>query len=112
MFGSAKRYSRIFGIAALSIAFLMFAVDNREVAHVSLFPLPYMADMPLFLFAVFCFFLGTLVAFFCTGVKARRLNGELKAEKKRSAALQNQVDALRAERLPAVPAVVPPSSSL
>lgn len=105
MLAAAKRYTRIVGFAAISIVFIVFAVDNREMVHVSLFPLPYMADMPLFLFAILVFFVGAMAGFLCSRVKAHKLAVKLKAEEKRVAALQNQLDGLMAERLAvAIPA--------
>ncbi len=82
---------------------MTFAVDNREVAHVSLFPLPYMADLPLFLFAILVFFIGAVVGYGCSNAKARRLNLQLKAEIKRGIGLQNQLDAQAAERVRIAP---------
>lgn len=101
-----KRYSRIVLTAVLSIAFLIFAVDNREVAHVSLFPLPYHADLPLFLFAIFVFFLGAVGGYLCTGGKSRKLAAQLKAEQLKAMGLQNQIESIRAERLPITPPAV------
>lgn len=77
----------------------MFAVDNREVAHVSLFPLPYAADMPLFLFAILVFFVGAVVGYGCANARARRLSLQLKVEQQKASGLQNQLDGQAAERL-------------
>ena len=91
---------------------MAFAVDNREVAHVSLFPLPYMADVPLFLFAILVFFVGAVIGYACAGIKARRLAAQLKTEQKRTAGLQNQMDAQIAERVRYTPPPLPSASSL
>jgi len=103
---TAKRYTRFILLAIGSLAFLAFAVDNRETAHVSFFPLPYMADMPLFLFAIVCFFFGALGGYVCSATKSRTLTGLLKNEKKRADSLQNQLDSEYAERVTAVSAKI------
>jgi len=106
LFASAKRYIRLFLFAIGSLAFLMFAVDNRETAHVSLFPLPFMAEMPLFLFAIMCFFFGAVGGYVCSLAKSHKLSALLKNEQKRANSLQNQLDSESAERVTAVPAKI------
>ncbi|MBY0407474.1 MAG: lipopolysaccharide assembly protein LapA domain-containing protein [Rickettsiales bacterium] len=104
MRGGFKRSFRLISLTVLTLAFVVFAIDNREVAHVSLFPLPYAADMPLFLFALFCFFIGAMCGFISASLKTRRLAALLKHEQKKTAGLQNQLDASHAERVTALTA--------
>lgn len=78
--------------------FAAFAVANRQAITIVLFPLPYSATMPLFLFSMLCFALGAVVIgiiMSARSVKNRRLYNH---EKKRTAALNNELEGIKAER--------------
>ena len=92
------RYIKSFFLVLLSAAFLVFAIANRQTVHLSLFPLPYSADMPEFLFAILCFSLGVVVGGFAVHLKLAKSTRLFKSEHKRVMALQNEVSALHAER--------------
>ncbi len=70
---------------------------NRQFVHISLFPLPYSADMPQFIFAVICFALGVLVGGGFSGMKVSRISRLLKKEHKNVMALQNEIGGLKNE---------------
>ncbi len=75
--------------------------------HVSLFPLPYSAEMPMFVFAVLCFALGLIIGSGFVGTKASRLNRMLKKEHKHVMALQNEISALHIEKGNLLPSALP-----
>ena len=97
MFSSFKRSLRVWLTAAAVLVFVIFAVDNRAISRLSLFPLPFEVDAPLFMVALAFLFFGIMIGFsygIASGAKAKR---ELKAEKQRGKALENQLEVLRSE---------------
>jgi lipopolysaccharide assembly protein A len=79
------------------LACVMFAVVNREMVTISLFPLPYSADLPKFLLAILFFTLGIIVGGLMISLKYTRVVRVLKKEHKQVDALKNEVQALREE---------------
>lgn len=94
-----RRKLRFILLSLLAIAFICFAVLNRQFVHISLFPLPYSADMPEFLFAMICFALGVLVGGGFSGGKLSRTRRLLKQEHKQVMALQNEIGGLKSEHI-------------
>ena len=70
-------------IAVFSVVFLDFAIVNRETVHLSLFPLPYAADLPQFLLILLCFALGALVGGFAVNMKLLKSSRQYRAEHNR-----------------------------
>ena len=85
-------------ITIITIAFLLFAIANREFIHLSLFPLPYAADMPEFLFAILCFALGVIIGGFMVSLKLSRAKRLIALERKRIAALESELSGLQQEK--------------
>ncbi len=84
--------------------FVAFSISNRSAVAISFFPLPYEAELPLFLLALVCFILGVAVAGLFMGMRLSKLHGLFRREKKRAQALKNELDglnALPAQTLPA-----------
>lgn len=98
MLSSISRYVRTALTIAVVLGFVVFAVDNRQLVHLSLFPLPYEADLPLFLSAILFFFVGLLFGFYQAVGRHAALRSQIKAEQKRVSALENQIDSLRSEK--------------
>ncbi|MFN4309770.1 MAG: LapA family protein [Ferrovibrio sp.] len=86
------RFLRVLFAALLLIVLVVFAVSNRQVVVVSLEPLPFILDLPLYLL-VFLIFLTGLIA----GAVLGRLNAWSSARRKR------QADALKAAARSAAP---------
>lgn len=86
---------------------MLFAIVNRELVAFSLFPLPYILELPKFLFVLILFVLGYLAGALIVGMHVARLKRELKAREKRIAALENEVTARRAEQNAGLPITVP-----
>jgi uncharacterized integral membrane protein len=104
---STKRVLKASLITVITIVFLVFAVVNRASVHLSLFPLPYSAEMPLFLFSIFCFTLGLIVGWVAVSLKLSRSQRLLKSEHKRVLALQNEVSVMHSARQVSSPTALP-----
>lgn len=86
-----------------ALLLLSFAISNREVVTLGLWPLPFRIDAPLYLVALLPLLLGALIGGaivwfgrLATGMRMRRLETKL-------AATQKDLDGLKA-RQPSVPA--------
>jgi uncharacterized integral membrane protein len=86
---------RAVAVAVVSIFFLIFAVDNHDPVSIGLFPLPYTFEIPKFLLALGCFALGVVVGGFTVSLKLTRTRRLFKHERKRAAALQNELKGVR-----------------
>lgn len=102
-----RRILRFLLLTAVTAAFLDFAVVNRQFVHISLFPLPYMADMPLFVFAVLCVAFGIVLGSVGLNLKLSRSKRRLRSEHKHVMALQNEIAAVRHENPASLPAALP-----
>lgn len=74
---------------------LLFAVNNHAAVVVSLFPLPYEAQMPLFLIVILFFCAGMLAGGAALSIRALRMYRLLAASRERQHALENEVESLR-----------------
>lgn len=92
------RYLKFSFLAFVVLFFTAFSVVNRETVSVSLFPLPFAADLPLFLLALICFSLGALVAGFWVNIKFAKTKRMLSREHKRVMALQNELAGIKSEQ--------------
>jgi putative membrane protein len=91
------RFLKATVIALIILACVVFAVVNREMITISLFPLPYSAELPKFFLAILFFTLGILVGGLVISLKYTRVVRGLKREQKQVGALKNEVQALREE---------------
>ena len=82
----------------VAVAFSAFAVVNRSAVEVSLFPLPYSLEMPVFLLTIFSFALGVVIAGVLLGARAARSRRLYHGERKRVMALQNELEGVKAEK--------------
>lgn len=103
------RFLRVLFAALLLIVLVIFAVSNRQAVTVSLEPLPFILDLPLYLL-VFLVFLAGLVF----GAILGRLNAWVAARRKRQRDAQKAVAhqaAVQAAEQPAgtLPSVPPPA---
>ena len=104
MLGAFRRGFRVLCVVAITVLFLVFAISNRAPVHLSLFPLPYDADLPLFLLAIACFSLGVLVGGITMGIKLSQSWRAARQEHKRAEALENELSALHGQH-PSIPAI-------
>jgi len=87
-----------------ALLLLSFAISNRELVTLGLWPLPFRIDAPLYLVALLPLLLGVLIGGlvlwfgrFATGLRMRRLETRL-------AATQKDLEGLKARPRPGVPA--------
>lgn len=79
-----------------AIIVVAFAVTNREPVSLSFYPLPYTMQTPLFLFGILSFALGLLIGGLQGMLSVFRFRRELRNERKRIVALENELALLRA----------------
>jgi uncharacterized integral membrane protein len=89
---------RFFFLLVSIVLFVAFAVSNRDPVVVGLFPLPYTAQMPKFLFALICFGLGIIVAGISLNLRMAKTRRKFAKEHKRSMALENELKGIKAEK--------------
>ena len=102
------RFLRVLFAALLLIVLVVFAVSNRQGVTVSLEPLPFILDLPLYLL-VFLVFLAGLVF----GAILGRLNAWMAARRKRQReaqkAVAQQVAGSAEQPAGTLPSVPPPA---
>lgn len=79
-----------------AIAYLFFALTNREVVLLDLAPLPYLLEIRLFVFVSALLLLGMLVGWFVASFGCRRRHMIQRQTVRKIEALENEVTALRA----------------
>jgi len=80
---------------AIAVFFVLFAIVNRAVVTVSLFPFPVEAKMPLFLVTLLCFALGIVFGWLAVRPQLAKMNQLYRAEHKRVMALQSEIEAMQ-----------------
>lgn len=106
MLSRVSRILKALLITIIAVLFITFAVVNREAVKISLFPLPYEAQLPAFLLAILCFALGSIIGWMTLSLRLSKTKREAKTEHKRVVALQHEIDALHAEQeRPIAPAI-------
>lgn len=106
MLRSIAKLLRITISAVLIVAGVTFAVSNRTPVELTFFPLPYSLSVPMFVVAIVLFSAGALTAWLIcriSGMKERMLH---RKTTKRMLALENEIAALRSEKL--VTPITPP----
>ena len=90
-------------IGAIIVA---FAVTNRAPVEVSFYPAPYTMQLPLFVLSMLIFALGLVFGGIQSTMSGFKRKRELRMERKRIAALENEVATLKTElaRVEPVPA--------
>lgn len=74
---------------------LLFAANNHASAVISLFPLPFEAEMPLFLLVALAFACGMMLAALLMSLRGYGRRKETREAIARADALQNEVEALK-----------------
>lgn len=95
MLSALKRF--FFQILALvvAVAFLTFAMVNRETITLNLSPLPYIVEIRLFMLVGILILSGILIGWVAASFESRRRYLLKKTTKQRVTALENEVQALR-----------------
>ena len=82
----------------LAVAVVVFALANRELVVVDIWPLPLSLQQPLFLFILGSFFIGFLVGAVIMWISAGRYRRRARAARNRVAQLEHDVRLLQHEK--------------
>jgi len=88
-------YRAIFLI--LAILLILFAVSNRGGTTVALWPLPFVAEAPLYLVSFTSLLFGILIGIFAAWVAARNKRRALRVRRRRIEALERELAATQAQ---------------
>lgn len=84
-------------VAVLAAVLALFAASNRQVVPLGLWPLPYVADLPLYLAVLSALALGAGVGAAIAWGAGRRKRRELRRYRRRIAALERELAATQAQ---------------
>ena len=84
-------------IALISACILTFAANNVEAVTLSLFPLPYEVEVPVFLLALICFACGVIIGGMLLSVQAWKWRNQARRVRKRVEALENEIAGIQLE---------------
>ncbi len=82
----------------LTALLVLFAVVNRHDMLISLYPLPYQLELPVYLFVAFFFFIGFIIAWLLITIRHTGDALALRKSRKRVEALENELRGLRIGR--------------
>lgn len=80
-----------------AILVVMFAVSNRETVSIAFWPLPFLADVPLYLLCFLSLLIGALIGLSAAFVGRRRNRRELRARRRRIESLERELAATQAQ---------------
>ena len=95
---SLRRTTTTAFLIIFSVLFVAFAVANRDFVAFSFFPLPYSFEMPKFLFVLCCFGFGLIIGGLTISLSLGKSRRQLKLQRQRTLALENEIKALRLEQ--------------
>jgi putative membrane protein len=84
-------------VALVGVVVALFAVSNREVVSLGLWPLPFVLDLPLYLVILAAWLIGLLVGALCAWFAGRHGRGEGRRRLRRIAALERELAATQAQ---------------
>ena len=77
----------------VAILLILFAVSNRETVSVGFWPLPFLADVPLYLLCFLSLLIGALIGSAVTWTAGHRNRRELRACRRRIEVLERELTA-------------------
>ena len=92
-------------LLVVEIFLILFAVSNRAAVSVGLWPLPFLADVPLYLLSFLCALVGAAAGAAGAWIAGGRDRRELRHRRRRIEALERElaVTQARLENLPETP---------
>ncbi len=90
-------YIKFLFLAIVSIILVAFCAANRGAVSLSLFPLPYIIELPVFIFALLCIALGVVLGSVALNIKLLQTKLQLRKSKIYSKAVDNENKILRSE---------------
>jgi uncharacterized integral membrane protein len=85
-------------LAVVAVVLILFAVSNREMVSVGLWPLPDLLQLPLYLVLLGALFVGFIVGELVAWVGGWRWRREARRGRERIAMLEREIDAARTQR--------------
>ena len=88
-------YRAVFLVVA--IVLILFAVSNRETVSIAFWPLPFLADVPLYLLCFLTLSIGALFGVGAASFGRRRDRRELRARRRQIESLQRELAATQSQ---------------
>lgn len=87
-------YRAVFFVGAVFL--VLFAVSNRAMVSLGLWPLPFLVDLPLYLLFFLSLLIGALIGAAAVWIAGGRGRGELRRRRRRIEALERELAATQA----------------
>ena len=84
-------------ITIITVILVTFCVVNRALISIDLFPFPYSAEIPIFVFALLCMVSGVIISGIISNIKLIKTKSMAKKMQRRIDALENENRVLRSE---------------
>lgn len=84
-------------VLAGGIFLILLAVSNRETVSLTLWPLPFLVDLPLYLVFFLSLLLGSVIGASAAWIAGGRVRRELRRRRRRIEALERELAATQAE---------------
>ena len=85
------------GFVVIAIVLILFAVSNRETVSVGFLPLPFLADVPLYLLCFLSLVIGALIGSAVAWTAGQRTRRQLRALRRRIQALERELTATQSQ---------------
>jgi len=98
-------YQAVFLVVAILL--ILFAVSNRETVSIAFWPLPFLADVPLYLLSFLTLFAGALIGCGVASITHLRDRRELRTRRRRIESLERELTATQSQ----LPGNAPPAAA-
>ena len=95
----------------LAVLLVLFAVSNRETVSVAFWPLPYLADVPLYLLCFLALFVGAVIGLGAATSARLRDRRELRARRRRIDSLERELTATQSQLPGNIPGASTPAAA-
>ena len=85
------------GFLVIAIVLILFAVSNRETVSVGFWPLPFLAEVPLYLLCFLSLVIGALIGSAVAWTAGQRTRRQLRALRRRIQALERELTATQSQ---------------
>ena len=85
------------GFLLIAVVLILFAVSNRETVAVGFWPLPFLADVPLYLLCFLSLAIGALIGVAIAWMAGHRTRRKLRARRRRIDALERELMATQSQ---------------
>lgn len=99
------RFLKFFAALLIAALFAGFAVANRDIVSLKLFPFSYELRLPQFLLTLIAFALGAVIGRMLLGFAPMRMKRLIRLERQRIEALEHELALLRMKKQADVPAI-------